>query len=378
MQSELFKKYISEINKAYLRGDATEHTHRPALKSLIEGLSDKITATNEPKRRTDCGAPDMLVSRRKRNLDFRVGYIECKDIGTNLKKEEKTEQINKRYLPSLYNFILTDYIQFRWYTNGELRLTAQLAQESEGGEIKATDKGKDEVEGILRSFLEHEAQKVSSAKELAERMGHMARFLRDVTKKTFKQEDKSGPLHTHLAAFRNVLLHGLSKEEFADIYAQSIAYGLFAARCHIEGITIFGKDGYGAFHGIDVGAADLTREHAAYLLPRTNPFLRKIFGQIVGPELDERLVWLVDDLVELLREAKIEVVLKGFGRKGGRSDPVVHFYETFLIEYDPELRELRGVYYTPDEVVSYIVRSVDWLLMEKFRIKRGLADETKV
>ncbi len=378
MQSDLFEKYISEINKAYLRGDATEHTHRPALKSLIENLADKITATNEPKRRTDCGAPDMLVSLRKRNHYFRVGYIECKDIGTNLKKEEKSEQIKKRYLPSLHNFILTDYVQFRWYTNGELRLTATLARESEGGEFKATCKGKSEVEGILRNFLEHEAEKVSSAKELAERMGHLARFLRDVTKRTFKQEGKSGPLHTHLAAFRKVLLHGLSEEQFADIYAQSIAYGLFAARCHIEGITIFGKDKYGAFHGINGGATDLTREHAAYLLPKTNPFLRKIFGQIVGPELDERLVWLVDDLVELLREAKIEVVLKGFGKKGGRSDPVVHFYETFLKEYDPELRELRGVYYTPDEVVSYIVRSVDRILKDKFKIKRGLADETKL
>ncbi|MCX5636761.1 MAG: hypothetical protein NTX52_03580, partial [Planctomycetota bacterium] len=116
MAEDAFDKYLAEINKAYLRSDATEHTHRPALKTLVEALGDKITCTNEPKRRTDCGAPDMLVSRRKRNLDFRVGYIECKDIGTDLKQEEKTEQIKKRYVPSLHNFILTNYIEFRWYT----------------------------------------------------------------------------------------------------------------------------------------------------------------------------------------------------------------------------------------------------------------------
>ena len=378
MASDVFSEYLSEINKAYLRGDATEHTHRPALKTLIEAMGDKITGTNEPKRRTDCGAPDMLVSRRKRNLDFRVGYIECKDIGTDLKQEEKNEQIKKRYVPSLHNFILTNYIEFRWYTDGKLRLTAILAREGDGGVFKATEASKSEVAELLRGFIEHEAERVSSAKELAVRMGHLARLLKAATKMTFDHEDKTGPLHTHFGAFQKVLLHGLTEDEFADMYAQAIAYGLFAAWCHLEGVTVFGKDKYAAFHGMDLKAEQLTREHAAYLLPKTNPFLRKIFGQIVGPELDDRLVWIVDDLVELLREAKMESVLKGFGKKGGRSDPVVHFYETFLKEYDPELRELRGVYYTPDEVVSYIVRSVDWLLKEKFGLKRGLADESKV
>jgi predicted helicase len=378
MAGDVFDKYLSEVNKAYLRGDATEHTHRPALKALIEALGEKVTATNEPKRRTDCGAPDILVSTRKRKLDFRIGYIECKDIGTDLKKEEKTEQIKKRYLPSLHNFILTDYLNFRWYTYEELRLTATLACEAEGGTFKATEGGKDEVKELLRGFLEHEPEKVASAKELAVRMGHTARMLRDVTKTIFEQEEKTGPLHVHLAAFRKVLLPGLSEDEFADMYAQAIGYGLFAAWCHVEGVSVFGKDKYGGFHGMDLKGEQLTREHAAYLLPKTNPFLRKVFGQIVGPDLDDRLVWIVDDLVELLREAKMESVLKGFGRKGGRSDPVVHFYETFLKEYDPELRELRGVYYTPDEVVSYIVRSVDWLLKENFGLKRGLADESKV
>jgi predicted helicase len=226
--------------------------------------------------------------------------------------------------------------------------------------------------------LEHEPEKIATAKELAVRMGHMARMLRDVARRIFEDEEKTGPLHVHLAGFRKVLLPGLSEREFADMYAQSIAYGLFAAWCHIEGVTVFGKDRYAAFHGMDLKAEQLTREHAAYLLPKTNPFLRKIFGQIVGPDLDDRLAWIVDDLVELLREAKMGSVLRGFGKKGGRSDPVVHFYETFLKEYDPTLRELRGVYYTPDEVVSYIVRSVEWLLKEKFGLKRGLADDSKV
>ena len=92
--------------------------------------------------------------------------------------------------------------------------------------------------------------------------------------------------------------------------------------------------------------------------------------------LDDRIAWVVDDVVALLRNATMDSVLRDFARKKGRRDPVVHFYETFLAEYDPKLRKSRGVYYTPDAVVSYIVRSVDWLLKEKFGLKRGLADES--
>jgi len=378
MAGDAFDKYLGGVNEAYLRGDATEHTHRPALKTLIEALGEKVTATNEPKRRTDCGAPDILVSKRKRKLDFRIGYIECKDIGTDLKKEEKTEQVKKRYLPSLHNFILTDYVNFRWYTYEELRLTATLAHESEGGTFKATEGGKDEVKELLRAFLEHEPEKVSSAKELAVRMGHIALMLRDVTKRTFEQEGEVGALHSQYEGFREVLIHDLKPEQFADMYAQTICYGLFTARCHIEDITVSGSDKYAAFHGINGKPEEFTRRDAAYLLPKTNPFLRKMFGHIAGPDLDDRIAWLVDDVVEFLREAKMDVILRDFARRKGGRDPVVHFYETFLAEYDPKMRKKRGVYYTPDEVVSYIVRSVDWLLKEKFGVKRGLSDDSKI
>jgi len=347
------------------------------LKGLIEALGDRITATNEP-RQIACGAPDILVSRRKRKLDFRIGYIECKDIGKDLKKEAKTEQVKKRYLPSLHNFILTDYIDFRWYTNGELRLTATLAREGEGGAFKATLTGKEELRELLRSFFEQEPEKISSAKELAVRMGHMAQLLREVTLKTFSKEQDEGPLHGQFEAFREVLIHDLNEEQFADMYAQTICYGLFTAACYIDDVTIFGPDKHARFHGMKGRPGEFTRKDAAYLLPKTNPFLRKMFNHIAGPDLDDRIAWLVDDVVALLREAKMEVVLRDFARKKGRRDPVVHFYETFLAEYDPKLRKSRGVYYTPDPVVSYIVRSVDWLLKEKFGVKRGLADESKI
>jgi len=376
MPSDIFQKYLNEINKAYLRGDSTEHTHRPALKALVEGLARKITATNEPKR-TACGAPDYVVSRRTNGVDQNIGYIEAKDIGTKLIEIEKTEQVKKRYLPSLNNFILTDYIEFHWYLNNEKKLTARLAEES-AGKFKATEENEKKVHELLEAFLSQKPEKIKIAKELATKMGHKARMMSDIIKKTFQQEEKSGTLHGQFEAFKEVLLHDLTEEQFADMYAQTICYGLFSARCHIEDMTVFGKDKYAAFHGMDERAKELTREHAAYLLPRTNPFFRDIFGDIAGPKLDDRIVWLVDDLVELLKQADMGVILRDFARRKKRKDPVVHFYETFLGEYDQKMKKKRGVYYTPDEVVSYIVRSVDYLLKTKFGLKRGLADESKI
>ena len=107
-------------------------------------------------------------------------------------------------------------------------------------------------------------------------------------------------------------------------------------------------------------------QHAAYDLPKTNPFLRQMFGHIAGPDLDDRITWAVDDLAELLARARMDLILADFGKRTRQEDPVVHFYETFLKAYDPKMREARGVYYTPEPVVSYIVRSVDHILKTEF------------
>lgn len=376
MATNAFETYIDQISKAYLKGNATEHTHRPALKALIESLGKKITATNEP-RREKCGAPDFKISRRLRSIDETVGYIETKDIGTNLTQEAKSEQIKKRYLTSLHNFILTDYIEFRWYVNGELRLTARLAEE-QGGKFKLSEQGTEKVSELLGMFLSQEAEKITSAKDLAVRMAGIARLMREIIEKTFSQEQETGTLHGQLQAFREVLIHDLKEEQFADMYAQTICYGLFSARCHIEDITLYGLDKYAAFHGMDDKPKELTRKNAAYLLPKTNPFLRKMFDDIAGIDLDERVAWLVDDLIALLQNSQMGLILQDFAKHAKRKDPVVHFYETFLAQYDAKLKKSRGVYYTPDEVVSYIVRSVDILLKEKFSLKRGLADDSKI
>ncbi len=376
MIENAFEKYILEINEAYLRGDSTEQTHRPALKEFVQNLGKNITATNEPKR-IACGAPDFNISRKQKREEQTVGYIECKDINKDLGKESKTEQIKNRYLPSLNNLIFTNYIEFWWYVDGEKRLTAKLAEE-QNGKFRITEKGQKDLAVLFDCFFAHEPEGINTAKHLALKMAGIARLLREIIHKTFDSEQETGTLHSQFEAFREVLLHDLTEEQFADMYAQTICYGLFSASCYIEEKTLYGKDKHAVFHGIDDKRKSFSRANAWQLLPKTNPFLRKTFIHIAGPDLDDRITWLVDDLVEILRHCDMGMVLRDFARKTGRKDPVVHFYETFLAEYDKKLKKSRGVYYTPDEVVSYIVRSVDILLKEKFGLKRGLADESKI
>jgi len=347
------KQYINDIDKELATGKATEHSYRHALKKLIESLGKDLEATNEPKRE-ECGAPDFIVSKNK----IPLGYIEAKDIDKDLNKEEKSEQM-ARYLDGLGNIILTNYLEFRWYEKGILRLSAQIAKESRGKILKLNDNFS-QFEQLLNEFLKSKIPIIGNAKELAKRMADNAKIIKDVIINAYDKEDDNGSFHSKLNAFRKVLLHDLESDQFADMYAQTICYGLFSAKCSHTGKEPF------------------TREKAAFELPETNPFLREMFNHIAGVGLEKELKWAVEHLAELLNRADIEGVIRDFGKRTRHEDPVVHFYETFLAEYDPKMREARGVYYTPEPVVSYIVRSIDHILKNDFKIKDGLADTTKI
>ena len=356
--------YLKEVEKKYKNGDATEHTYRPALQDLLESLDDKLNAVNEP-RRIKCGAPDFIITKN----DIPLGHIEAKDIGISLDDIEKDARSKKpkshngnqlkRYLDELHNLILTNYLEFRWFENGEKRMTVGLGEFDNKRKLKKNPEGIEELNELFNQFLNSKIPTVGNPRDLAKRMAVKTRLIRRLIDEALKDEDKGGSLHSQLEGFREVLIHDLKPEEFADMYAQTISYGLFAARCNYSSKPTF------------------TRFVASQVLPKTNPFLRKMF-QYIGMDLDERISWAVDDLAELLDKADITGILKDFGKRTKQEDPVVHFYETFLSEYDPKMREARGVYYTPEPVVSYIVRSIDHILKTDFGIKDGLADKTKI
>lgn len=349
-----FQAYLRQVNEAFRAGNATEHTYRPFLKELIESLETVITAVNEP-RHSQHGAPDFVILKGSNP----VGYVEAKDVGKDLDDIEKDEQV-RRYQDGYRNLILTDYLQFRWYVGRELRMKERLASFGPDGRLRRENDGEERVEQLLRAFLNASILVVTTPKELAERMAALGKLIREKIADALRHESEHGALHGMMGVFRATLLHELTDEQFADMYAQTICYGLFAARCNPKAVRPF------------------SREHAAYDLPKTNPFLRQLFSHVAGPDLDERITWAVDDLARLLDIADMEAILRNFGQRTRQEDPVVHFYETFLAAYDPKMRELRGVYYTPEPVVGYIVRSVDHILKTDFGLAQGLADARKV
>jgi hypothetical protein len=352
--------YRRQIERELQAGNATEHTHRPALKTLIESLASGVTATNEPKR-VECGAPDFAVTEKRAHGPITIGHLEAKDVGKDLDEVEKSEQM-KRYLHALPNLILTDYLEFRWYVEGEHRQTAPLARVGKGGKLAPEKNGAEAVTDLLTAFLARKAEPINDPKTLALRMARLTHFIRDMIVTAFEGKAASATLRDLHGAFEKVLIPDLPIPQFADMFAQTLAYGLFAARCNHHGPT-------GSFK----------RSGAAAEIPKTNPFLRQLFETITGNALDEEpFAGFVDDLAQLLADTEIDAVLADFGKRTARQDPVVHFYETFLAAYDPRLRESRGVYYTPEPVVSYLVRSVDYLLKTRFGCANGLADTATV
>jgi predicted helicase len=352
--SDVIKSYLAEIDREFKTGRATEHTHRPALKNLIESLVPGVRATNEPKR-VECGAPDFILRRD----GLSIGYVETKDLGKSLDEAEDSGQL-QRYKKSLPNLILTDYLEFRWFVDGQLRDSARMGRIGKGGKILPDKKGIEETTELLKLFLESRPEPITTPRDLSERAAKLAHIIRDTIVEAFEKERASQDLKDLRDAFAEVLIPDLNQpekvSEFADMYAQTIVYGLFAARVNHKGPGPFQRLG------------------ASREIPKTNPFLKKLFDSITGSSLDEEpYVDFVDDLVQILANTDMEKVLENFGKRTKQEDPIVHFYETFLAAYDPKTREKRGVYYTPEPVVAYIVKSVDYILKTRFGLEGGLA-----
>ena len=202
-----FQAYLHKIERALKRGDATEHTHRPALKELLEALDDKITATNEPKR-SNCGAPDYVISRKRDQLT--LGYVEAKMSGKDLEEIEHNEQLD-RYLASLTNLLLTDYLEFRWFVDGEQRGTFRIARVLPGGKLAPV--APDEIERarhFLLGFLSQKPVDIASAEELARRLANLTHNIRNIITGAFLTGQASQQLRDWRAAFAATLLPELA------------------------------------------------------------------------------------------------------------------------------------------------------------------------
>ena len=348
--------YLEKVSKHYQSGHATEHSYRGDFAELIKSLQPNIHITNEPSNVTDCGNPDYVITRNK----IPVGFIEAKDIGKDLKSKQYKEQFG-RYRKALDNLIITDYILFQFFQRGELVNEIRIA-EIDGHKIKQLPDNFVHFSDLLNEFCTFIAQTIKSPKTLAEMMAAKARLLENILEQGItsdEENEENSALKQQYETFKNILIHDLSPKNFADIYAQTLSYGMFAARLHDDTLDTF------------------SRQEAAELIPKSNPFLRKLFNHVAGVDIDERIVTTVDNLADVFRATNVEALLNNFGKNSKTQDPIIHFYETFLAKYDPKLRKTRGVWYTPEPVVSFIVRSVDEILKTEFSLKNGLADTSK-
>lgn len=349
------QQYLTKVETLYKTGNAREHSYRGDLQNLIMAILPDVLVTNEPAR-VDCGAPDYVLTRK----DVPIGYIEAKDIGVDLGSKTLKEQFD-RYKSGLSNLIFTDYLDFHFYKDGEFTTKIAIAK-IENGSIIPHPENFEQFTHLIQNFALTISQTIKSPTKLAQMMAGKAKLMADVIEKSLNHDDQEGKrsqIKSQMLSFQQMLIHDIDNKAFADIYAQTIAYGMFAARYH------------------DPTLATFSRVEASQLIPKSNPFLRKLFQDIAGYDLDIRLTWIVDELVNIFLASDVAHIMKNFGQSTKQEDPVVHFYETFLGEYNPALRKARGVWYTPQPVVNFIVRAVDDILKTEFDLPQGLADTSK-
>ena len=355
----VIQHYINEINREFIKGNASEHTYRRTLQNLLEELCENIDATNEPKK-SEGGNPDYQIT--KKGTRIPVAFIEAKDIDKDLNHKEFSNQFN-RYKKAYDNLIITDYLNFQFFEKKKLIKEIRLGKVVNGEVIPVNNNFKT-FEDYIKPFFDKPSITIKSSKKLAEMMAARARVLQDQIEHAIiddvKTENEFSTLYGHYRNFKQLLIHELDEKEFSDLFSQTLAYGLFAARLH------------------DETPKDFSRQEAADLLPKSNPFLKKLFVDIAGANIDERIERTVDNLADIFKYTNIKELLKDFGKNTKTNDPVIHFYETFLKEYDKGLRKDRGVWYTPEPIVKFIVKSVDEILKSDFKIIDGLADTSKV
>jgi hypothetical protein len=351
----LFKDYLNGLAETAQKGDAREESFYPVLATFIKNFATatghkNLHVTIQPKP-TEGGNPDFRVWDGQGEI---VGYIEAKPPQENPDKIESTPQL-KRYLSTFPNLILSNFLEFRLYRNGQRVKSSLLAQPVIVHGLKTTPPLHDPANTaqLLEQFLDFSLPPSLTAKDLAVALAKRTRFLRDIVLEELKGENER--LLGFFQAFQKYLVSGLTPESFSDLYAQTITYGLFAARTRAQ-------NGF-------------SRRAAFENIPRTLGILRELFRYISLEDLPTQMEWIVDDIAHVLAVANVSAILDQFFREGKGTDPIVHFYETFLAEYDPAERERRGVYYTPEPVVNYIVRSIHSILKDQFGRPDGLASQ---
>lgn len=361
---DFFENYIKAISKKFAHESTSEYGYRTDFELLLKGIFETIKVSrfdNDPKAKAG-NKPDFVVIKD----DVPLLYIETKDIGVSLDKVEKSEQMSRYY--GYANLVLTDYLEFRFYRNGE-PYGKPITIADYDIKNRTLSPQADNYEYLAKTivdFTKSHKEPIKSGKHLAKIMGGKAQRIRDNIKDILSTETgKKSELYSVYETIKRLLVNDLDTNKFADMYAQTLVYGLFVARFYDESLDTF------------------SRQEARELIPASNPFLGHFFDHIAGRNFEKRLSYIVDELCEVFSHADVAKLMehhfKVSSKKGTQrgQDKVIHFYEDFLKEYDDKLRKKMGAYYTPLPVVQFIVRSVDYLLEKEFDLSNGLANTSK-
>lgn len=352
----LFENYIQSISSKFSHKETSEMGYRGDFEILLRGAFASINVKridNDPKAKQG-NKPDFVVLKN----DIPILYIETKDIGVSLDKVEKSEQMARYF--GYANLVLTDYVEFRFYRNG-LRYEDPIKIASYDIKARAITPAPENYEYIAKTlldFAQSHKEPIKSGEHLAKIMGGKAQRIRDNVRQFLSVDsDRNAEILKVYETIKKLLVHDLKPETFADMYAQTLVYGLFVARYYDDSPDTF------------------SRREARELVPASNPFLQHFFDHIAGLNFDKRLGYIVDELCEVFQHANTKKLVEEYMDD---ADPIIHFYEDFLKEYDPELRKKMGAYYTPLPVVNFIVRSVDYILQKDFGLAHGLSDTVKL
>lgn len=352
----LFTNYIKSVSNKFSHKETSEMGYRTDFENLLKGIfySINVKRIDHDARAKQGNKPDFVVLKN----DVPILYIEAKDIGISLDKVEKSEQMARYF--GYANLVLTDYVEFRFYRNGlpygePIKIADYDLKERT---INAYSHNYDLLSKTLLDFAQSHKEPIKSGVHLAKIMGGKAQRIRDNVQQFLGgASEQNKELFRVYDAIKKMLVHDLSLESFSDMYAQTLVYGLFVARYY------------------DDSAQTFSRQEARDLVPASNPFLQHFFDHIAGPNFDKRLSYIVDELCEAFQHADTKKLVEEYMVD---ADPIIHFYEDFLKEYDPALRKKMGAYYTPLPVVNFIVRSVDHILKKDFGLAQGLADTAKL
>ncbi|MGL2869552.1 type ISP restriction/modification enzyme [Helicobacter pylori] len=342
----MLKEYLESIKD--LTPEKNELTHRLFLHNLLDKLKNhfnkEFKIEHEPKRKQG-SQPDFRISYQGLN----IGYIENKRVGTDLRKiveSEKSKQILK-YLELNPNLMLTDYLKFMWvgkdeknapFTKKEISV-ASLDELSKP--LKPNPQTERDLIELFKSFFNHEAAPITNAKDFANALSAPTRYLKDALIKYQEKAQVSSIFNN----FKEYLYEELSFEDFSDAFAQTLTYSLFIAKLN---------------HPCEKINLDNVRSS----IPKNFAVIREMADFLKRLDSIKEIQWLLNEILSLINHVDMDSIIKDLN---DNKDPYLHFYETFLSAYDPKLREKKGVYYTPDSVVKFIINALDSLLKTHFK-----------